>query len=160
MSQIRVTEEQVQQLLLEEKAVPIGLSSPQMTAKSGCYRKSFEFKGAAGSEFVVKLRQTVMNPANFSVILGYRLPGSYSVFRLRRYNGKHRHINVLEDEIFHDFHIHMATERYQKRSGFWEDHYAQPTNRHFDFRSAIEAMIEDCGFSTTGMNYSLFAPKK
>jgi hypothetical protein len=160
MPPIRVTDEQIQQLLLEEKAVPDGLFSPQMTTKSGYHRKSFEFKGSAGSEFVVKLRQTVINPANFSVILGYRIPGTYSIFRLRRYNGKHRHINVLENEVFHDFHIHMATERYQKKSGFSEDHYAQPTNRHFDFKSAIEALTEDCGFSTKGRNYSLFAPKK
>lgn len=159
MPPIRVTDEQVQQLLSEGKVVPVGLSSPNMTAKAGCFRKSFDFNGAAGSEFVIKLRQTVINPANFSVILGYRMPGTYAIFRLRRYNGKHRHINVLEDEIFHDFHIHMATERYQRRSGFWEDHYAQPTNRHFDFKSAIEALIEDCGFSSKGSNYSLFAPK-
>lgn len=160
MSQVRVTDEQIQRLLLEEKAVPFGLSPPQLTPRNGYYRKSFELTGAAGSEFVIKLRQTIINPANFSVILGYRIPGSYLVFRLRRYNGKHWHSNVLENERFHAFHVHMATERYQRTSGYDEDHYAKPTALHFDLNSAIDSLIEECGFSAKGLNYSLFAPKK
>ena len=154
----RIKDDEIRSLLLEKKEIPVGLCPPQMTARNGYWRKSFEVKGASGSEFVIKLRQTVVNPANFSVILGYRIPGSYSIFRLRRYNGKHDHENTLEGERFYDFHIHMATERYQ-RSGFREDHYAQPTVGHFDFRSAVECLIEDCGFSTTGRNYTLFNPK-
>ena len=160
MAQIRVTDEQVQELLLEEKAVPAGLYSPQMTVKNGYRRKSFTLTGAAGNEFVIKLRQTIKNPANFSVILAYRLPESFSVFRLRRYNGKHWHSNVLENERFHDFHVHMATERYQRKSGYLEDHYAKPSARHFDLKSAIDSMIEECGFSEKGLNYLLFAPPK
>ena len=158
--QIRVTDEQVQQLLAEEKAVPAGLPSCQMTLKNGYYRKSFEITGTRGSEFVVKLRQTVANPANFSVILGYRIPGSFTVFRLRRYNGKHWHSNVLENERFHEFHVHMATEKYQRKSGYTEDHYAKPTTGHYDLKSAVDSLISECGFSGVGLNYSLFAPKK
>jgi hypothetical protein len=154
----RIKDDEIQELLREKKEVPIGLCPPQMTARNGHYRKSFEFKGANGTDFVIKVRQTIINPANFSVILGYRLPGSYAVFRLRRYNGKHDHENVLEGERFRDFHIHTATERYQK-SGFDEDHFAQPSDRHFDLRSAIDCLIEDCGFTPMGRNYSLFGPK-
>jgi hypothetical protein len=160
MSHIRVTDAQVQQLLLEEKTVPAGLPSCQMTGKGGYYRKSFEITGARGSEFVVKLRQSITNQANFSVILGYGIPGTYAVFRLRRYNGKHWHSNVLENERFHEFHIHMATERYQRKSGYDEDHYAVPTADHYDLKSAVDALIQECGFSAQGLNYSLFAPKK
>ena len=99
MQLVRVTDEEVKVLLDEAKPIPGGLCPPQMVGKNGFYRRSFEIKGHSGSEFVVKLRQTVLNPANFSVILGYRIPGTYSIFRLRRYNGKHEHSNVLETKI-------------------------------------------------------------
>lgn len=123
--------------------------------RNGNYQRSFELTGANGSEFVVKLRQTVVNPLIFSVILGYRIPGLWTVFRLRRYNSKHFHTNVLEGERFHDFHIHMATERYQG-AGFNEDHYAERTTRHYDFRSAIDCMLNECGFSNPLAGTPLF----
>ena len=60
-----------------------------------------------------------------------------------RYNGKsHEHTNHIEDETFHDFHIHLATERYQQR-GTREDAYAKPTNRYDDFSSALRCLIGD-----------------
>lgn len=88
----------------------------------------------------------MLNILDFSVILGYQLPDPHTVFRLQRYNGKsHHHTNTLENQTFYDFHIHTATERYQ-RAGFKEDHFAVPTNRYYSLESAIGCMLLDCGF--------------
>ena len=61
------------------------------------------------------LRQNKINRLDFSVILAVRVPQSNLLFRLRRYNGKsHEHTNHIEGDTFYDYHIHMATERYQE----------------------------------------------
>jgi len=62
-------------------------------------------------------------------------------FCLRRYNGKnHKPTNQLEHEAFYDFHIHQATERYQK-SSYDEDHYA---DLYPDFLGAFKRLVIDC----------------
>lgn len=43
---------------------------------------------------------------------------------------------------FYDFHIHIATERYQE-IGTREDAYAEPTDRYGDFHSALQCLIDD-----------------
>ena len=92
------------------------------------------------------LRQAIVNPLDFSIILAVSPANSNQRFRLRRYNGKHgEHTNRIEGNTFYDFHIHFATERYQER-GFKEDHYAEPTDKFYDFNSALKCMIYDCGF--------------
>ncbi|SRR6266446_1428059 len=144
---IRLKDDVIGMLVSEAKHIPYGLCSPHraMPQRNGNYQKTFDVSAPSGNEFVVKLRQGVVNPANFPVILGYKIPVSYTVFRLRRYNGRHPHSNHLEGERFQNFHIHMATERYQK-VGCDEESYAQETNLHWDLNSAIERMLEDCGF--------------
>jgi len=74
------------------------------------------------------------------------MPGSNVLFRLRRYNGRsHQHTNRIEGNTFYDFHIHMATERYQV-AGYEEYHYAETTDRFADLGGAIRCMIQDCAF--------------
>lgn len=86
--------------------------------------RHMDLAGDAGSEFRLILRRSKINPLDFSVILGVRVPRSIQIFRLRRYNGKsHQHTNRIEDETFYDFHIHTATQRYQEL-GMREDAYA------------------------------------
>jgi hypothetical protein len=100
----------------------------------------------SGNEFLVAIRRSALNMLDFSVILGYQLPNVHTVFRLRRYNGKsHHHTNALEKQTLYDFHFHTATERYQ-RSGFSEDHFAVRTNRHYSLESAVQCLLDDCGF--------------
>ena len=48
----------------------------------------------------------------------------------------------IEDETFHDFHIHFATERYQE-FGTREDAYAEPTDRYGDFDGAFLCLRDD-----------------
>jgi len=67
------------------------------------------------------------------------------LFILRRYNGKsHEHKNNLEStNVFYDFHIHTATERYQ-REGTKEEYFAEITNRYSTVQEALNCLIEDC----------------
>ena len=52
----------------------------------------------------------------------------------------------IEKEIFYDFHIHTATERYQVLENKKEDKYAEVTDRYGDFSGALDCLIEDAGF--------------
>ena len=71
---------------------------------------------SGAAEFRIILRRNHINPLDFSVILAVRVPNSNQLFRLRRYNGNsHEHTNKIENEKLHDFHIHLATKRYQER---------------------------------------------
>ncbi|HEX8949558.1 MAG TPA: hypothetical protein VF790_11380 [Dissulfurispiraceae bacterium] len=117
--------------------------------KRGHKKRELDITGAAKSEFRLILRQSDFNPLDFSVILAYRAPKSNQLFRLRRYRrykGKsHEHTNTIEGQTFYDFHIHMATDRYQD-AGLREDWFAEPTERYADFHGAVQCMMKDCGF--------------
>ena len=124
--------------------------------KRGHDERGLEFTGGAGSEFRLICRQSKRNPLDFSVILAVRVPQSNRIFRLRRYNGKsHEHTNCIEGVTFYDFHIHMATERYQQ-TGAREDSYAKPTDRYGDFRGALYCLIDDANFETSSGPQSRF----
>ena len=73
-------------------------------------------------------------------------PYSGRIFRLLRYNGRsHPHTNTIEGDRFYDFHIHKATERYQKK-GQKEESYAEVTDRYRDLDGASICMIKDAEF--------------
>lgn len=111
--------------------------------KRGHRERDLDLSGATGNEFVLILRQNNVNVIDFSLILAVRVLGSNQLFRLRRYNGKsHEHTNHIEGNTFYDFHIHMATERYEEM-GTREDAYAEPTDRYADFHQALRCLIED-----------------
>ena len=115
----------------------------RLQPKRGHREGALELTGDAGNEFRVILRQNAINPLDFSVILAVRVPQSNRLFRLRRYNGKaHQHKNHIENETFYDFHIHMATERYQEL-GTREDAYAEVTDRYGDYHGAVNCLIAD-----------------
>lgn len=100
-----------------------------------------------------------MNALDFSAILGYHMPNSSRIFRLRRYNGKHYHTNKLEQEIISGYHIHHATERYQAM-GANEDAYAESTDRYSTLSDALNCLLEDCNFtSPEDGQSSLFGPR-
>ncbi len=148
-------------LICETKIIPGGLC-PLSLAKGQVERnqhrrKEYEIPCASGNCFVVALRQSMLNILDFSVILGYKMPGFNTVFRLRRYNGKsHYHSNTIEGQYFHGFHIHTATERYQ-RIGSKEDHFAEVTERYYNMESAIDCLLADCGFRSPIEDSPLFS---
>lgn len=144
---ITLTNSEISRLVHATKPLPADYRQRiRMRDKHGHQEGQLEIRGVDGSEFVVVFRQSSHNRLDFSVILGYRIPNTNHVFRLRRYNGKsHEHTNRLERETFYDFHIHTATERYQD-SGFREDAFARPTDTYADFDGAVETLIAECGF--------------
>ena len=144
---IVLTDIDIARLLAEPKPLPRDYQSRlQLRPKSGHKERDLDVTGGSGSEFQIILRQSIFNPLDFSVILGYSFPTSSVLFRLRRYNGRsHEHTNCIEGGAFYDFHIHTATERYQD-AGYAEEHYAEATNRYADIVGAIQCLIEDCAF--------------
>ncbi len=152
-----LTDEQILDLISEQKTIPSGLIPlGKLIERNQHRRKEFDITGASGSNFMLAVRQSMLNTLDFSVILGYRNPGFNTIFRLRRYNGKsHYHTNTLERQTFRDFHIHVATERYQK-IGSKEDHFAQIDKRYYDLESAVKCLLADCGFRSPMEESPLF----
>lgn len=139
---------QIAELLTEQKQLPEHyrrLLNPRR--KRGHRQAELDVDGEKGSRFRLIVRQSDLDPLDFSVILAYHIPRTNVLFKLCRYNGKFsKHTNRIEGTSFFDFHVHVATERYQLR-GFDEDAYAEPTTRYTDLHSALACLVEDCGFS-------------
>ncbi len=142
---VLLTDSEIASLVNESKSLPEDYKKKMlMKTKPGHKESEFELKGSNGSDFKIIMRQSTANQLDFSVILGYRMPSSNVLFRLRRYNGKsHLHTNKIEAKSFYDFHIHAATERYQTK-GFREDAYAEASNLFFDVDSAFDLMVHEC----------------
>jgi hypothetical protein len=143
----RYTDEEIHQMLNEQKPLPENYHSRfQFREKRGHKERELDIKGVSGNPYRLILRQSNFNKLDFSVILALNPSDSNLLFRLRRYNGKsHEHTNLIEENTFYDFHIHSATERYQE-TGSREDAFAEATVRFTDFQSALDCMLEDCGF--------------
>ena len=143
---IILSDKEIVDLVQERKRLPEDYRAKiQMRAKTGHKERELDVKGEDGNEFRLILRQGTINPLDFSIILAYRPPKSNQLFRLRRYNGKHWHTNLIEERTFFGFHIHQATTRYQEK-GSNEDSYAEPTDRFSDFNQALSCMLKECGF--------------
>lgn len=138
------SDQEITALLQERKPLPADWRNRvQLRPKRGHDERDLDLTGDAGSEFLLILRQNKINPLDFSIILAVRVPQSNLLFRLRRYNGmSHEHTNHIEGKAFYDFHIHMATERYQE-IGTREDAFAEPTDRYGDFQAALKCLIQD-----------------
>ncbi len=120
---------------------------PELREKQGHSEAQAGFRGSDGTEFRVLLRRSLVNPMAFSAILMVRVPGLTRWFRLRRYNGNHWHRNRIEGNRFKDFHIHTATERYQ-RAGRREDAFAEATDRFSNYEGAVACLQHDTALST------------
>jgi hypothetical protein len=140
---------QIDALVQEPKSLPsdwVTRLRPK-TGRLGHNLRDLDVRGEHGSDFRIIVRQSTINPIDFSVILGYRPVLGPRLFRLRRYNGRsHEHRNRIEGDRFYDFHIHVATERYQLL-GMDEDSFATPTDRYADLSAACNPFVLDCGFA-------------
>jgi hypothetical protein len=148
-----LTDHDIELLLKEGKPLPQDFRSKlSLKPKRGHKQAEIEVVGAAGSKYWLILRQSSVQALDFSVIVAYEPPGSYRRFILRRYNGKsHEHGNGLDGgPSFYDFHIHQATERYQRAGWPHEEHYAEPTDRYGSLEEALECALKDCGFKVSG----------
>ena len=144
---ITFSDDEIAALVHERKPLPDNWRTrTRLRPKPGHREAQLVVEGDAGNEFHVILRQNSNNLLDFSVILAARVDQSNRIFRLRRYNGKsHEHRNLIENEVFYDFHIHEATARYQEL-GTREDAYAKPTDRYGDHNEALRCLIADASF--------------
>jgi hypothetical protein len=152
---------EIRALITESKIIPDGLCPlTRQIERNHHRRREFEVTGASGNLFMLSTRQSMLNVVDFSVILGYKMPGINTILRLRRYNGKsHYHSNAIEKDGFRDFHKHTATERYQRIGGLKEDHFAEIDNRYWNLESAVRCLLEDCGFQSPMEDFPLFSGK-
>jgi hypothetical protein len=143
----KFSDHDIDALIKETKKLPYDFKREfVLRDKRGHKEAETDILGINGSQFRLFIRQSQFNPFDFSIILAYLPSNTNLLFRLRRYNGKsHEHTNPIEKKTFYDSHIHFATERYQE-FGTREDTFAEPTNRFSDIRSALDCMLEDCGF--------------
>jgi len=153
------TDSEIAGLIAEAKPLPPDWRTHvTLRPKRGHRERELPILGEGGSHFRVILRQGVLNPLDFSVILALLVPKTNQAFRLLRCNGKsHEHTNRLESATFYDFHIHRATERYQ-REGFREDSYAEITDEFSNLEGVLETLIAEGGFvrpSTRQMDLDL-----
>src|SRR3990170_4330105 len=143
----RFTDAEIAELLAEPKPLPYDYQARlQLRPRSGHERAELDVRTPSGNRFRILLRQNMRNALDFSAIIAHAPSNSTLFFRLRRYNGRsHEHTNRLEGTTFYDFHIHMATERYQAL-GAKEESFAEPSNRFADLRGALNCLLDDCGF--------------
>ena len=152
MKNLFFTDREIQDLVDESKVMPCPAHDllSGMKTKSGIgashSQTTFKFSRNNGDgKWLIYLRLSNENSFDFSCGLGFIPKNKTVAFTLRRYNGKsHEHTNQLETKIpFYDFHIHKATERYQK-SSYDDEHYAEPTDRYTDIYGAFDALLIDC----------------
>ena len=144
---VTYTDQEIESLVQERKRLPADWRRrTRMASKRGHKEQHLDVLGNGGTEFRMILRESTINILDFSVILAVLVPQSTQVFRLRRYNGRsHEHTNHIEGESFYDFHIHLATRRYQE-VGAREDAYAQPTDRYGTIHDAFRCLLADASF--------------
>ena len=142
----RFSDAEIAAMLAEPKILPSGFwAKTEPRSKRGHSESECAASGSTGRDYRLILRQNDRNPLDFSLIIGHLPSGSSLLFRLRRYNGKHQHSNIIESTRFDDFHVHRATERYQLL-GMKEDSYAEPSSSYSDINGALRCAIADCAF--------------
>lgn len=138
----------IDSLVKERKVLPWGWT-PNLTAREDRRSLDLIVPRADGSKFRLFVRSSISDPAaNFSAGLVFIDTSRYIDLVLRRYNGpSHPHTNRLEGEPeFWDFHIHLATERYQASRHYKNEHYAVVTRRFGNVEGALRCLLDDCGF--------------
>ena len=114
---------------------------------------AIDVPGAGGHAFRLLARQNHPGLLDFSVILLFVEEDGHEYILVRN-NGRHssRHSNRWEKAhglpgavVEIGPHRHVATERYQA-NGLPIDSYAEPSDDYHDFPSAVDDMLEKCGF--------------
>ena len=133
MPTVQLTDEDIEGLIQIPKPLPANykrlLRYRAKPTSEQHEEAQFDIESVNEGIFRVMIRKNLINPLDFSVILGYIPKGRLSLLRLRRYNGVHEHTNRLEGMRFRGFHIHHATQRYQE-AGWDIDDYAEPTEKY------------------------------
>lgn len=154
-----LSDNEIAQILAESKPLPKNWKKrlePLPKSKMGHFQRNFEFDGKQGRHYQIFTRKNDNLIDDFSI--GLQLlesPGDkYTIVRL---NGiGHKHTNKWERkngdfpyEFKNQFHIHMATERYQN-DGLRIEGYAEVTTDFFSFDSALDYFVRSFGFEVEG----------
>jgi hypothetical protein len=143
-----LTDDIIKRLLEEEKTIPKDFAKRIKTKpKSGQQydEQELDVMGKDGDLFSIILRKNRIDFLDFSIILRYHDSRTGNRFNLARYNGKHAHTNPLEGDKFHDFHTHLATQRYQE-AGLRIEAYAKATRAYHSFNEALDAFLSNFRF--------------
>ena len=74
-----LSDSEIEALVREPKTIPAGLRPlGRLIERNQHRRKDFEITGDSGSAFMLAIRLSMLNPFDFSVILGYKVPGAPS----------------------------------------------------------------------------------
>lgn len=158
---VTYTDDEIAMLIAERKL----LSSRQLPLilrdKRGHREAIIDVQRDSGGKFRIIIRESQFDPSDFSIILAIQPPHESGFFRLRRYDGIHEHTNPLEStrrnkDKFYDFHIHTATERYQK-SAFRDDGYAEATERYNDIDGAFHCLRDDANLYFAQQRFDISA---
>ncbi len=141
------SDQEIAALIQEHKPLPEDWHSQfTIKRKRGHRDLHLDLTGDAGNGFRIIIRKSEFDSSNFSVVLAVQVPQSNRLFRLRRYNGcNHAHTNLIENTEVKGFHIHFATERYQ-RQGIRKEDYAVSTTRYNNINGALRCLILDANF--------------
>jgi len=152
MKKVFFTDAEIDALVREPKFSGHSVDSilRSMSAKTGKEKlhmqTSITFARSNGTDkWLIYLRSSTKKPLDFSCGIEFISARMQAKLTIRRYNGKsHEHTNKLENmDPFYDFHIHQATERYQ-RSHHDDDTFAMPTNLYVDFPGAFKTLLSEC----------------
>jgi len=143
-----LTDNEIENLFAEVKILPKDYPKKLKTkVKSGQQHEEQELtiQGKEGHTFAIVLRKNKIDFLDFSIILRYQDYRTGIWYNLARYNGKHFHTNTLEKNSFYDFHIHMATQKYQE-AGLRIEAYAKVTKTYKSFNEAVDVFLKDFNF--------------
>lgn len=144
VQKVRYSDQEIEEFIQERKVLPNDWYSRLIRPNKE--KGELTVIGDKRNEFRIIVRPDNAMPLDFSVILVVIPPRSNQDFKLRRYNGRHgRHRNRIEKERIEGFHIHYATERYQRR-GSKEETYAVQTQRYNNYEGALRCLIQDTNF--------------
>lgn len=138
------TDREISQLINERKTLPNDWESAIYVADYLKLRGEVnDFRMYVSNHHDFDIRDSSSNIQDFSVGLGVVHPLTTRLFMLLRYDGiTSHHDNKIEGTSITGFHIHQATERYQKR-GRHETSFAIETDSYTNIHEAIQCLISD-----------------
>ena len=152
------TDQEIKAFIQERKVLSDNWASKFKKRMNHGFKEHYlTITGEAGNTFRIIVKMSKFNKLIFSVLLVIKIPESKKYFLLSRYNGSnHQHTNTIEGDVITGFHIHTATERYQKHKNK-VDGYAQSTTRYSDVDRALQCLLADANFEEpSGLQINLF----
>lgn len=155
-----LADSEIQLLINDEKLISAQeIKDIRPTPKNGRQHTTYmkQVISVTGRKYSLRVRTNVNNVFDFSVILSYYDERTHKWYILRRYNGcNHTHTNHIERiKISRRFHIHKATEIYQREEGNIVG-YAEETDAYTNWKDALRLMLHDCNFTSIDAKISDF----